>query len=143
MPSTSAQTIHYGNPSLSQISYPTPLVNPTLNAGGPGTPLPASSTHSTGLPLPLGVPRPIYSYIRNFEGITGYKTFPDPARRGSPLGLRADEYFTAHGYQAGTVNLIQQTYETATGMNEFVDQLSGRGLPITEARYIYNLICDN
>ena len=49
----------------------------------------------------------------------------------------------AHGYQAGTVRSIQQAYKTATGMNEFVDELSGRGLPITEAQYIYNIICDN
>ena len=93
--------------------------------------------------VPCPLPRPIYSYTRNLEGITGYKISPDPTAGGSALGVRANDYLTAHGYQAGTVNLIQQAYEAVTGMNEFVDRLSGGGLPITEAQYIYNIICDN
>jgi len=137
--------MHHTGPTFSQFFPSTP--NPTLNIGGSGTLYPMFSTHSAGLPLPSVVPRlaprPIYSYIWNLEGITGYKAFPDPTTGGLALGVRANEYFTAHGYQTGTVNLIQQAYEAASGMNDFVDQLSGGGLPITEARYIYDIICGN
>ena len=56
------------------------------------------------------------------------------------MGVRANEYFSAHGYLPGTMRLIQRVYEEAEDMNAFVDQLSGEGVPITEARYMYALI---
>ena len=56
------------------------------------------------------------------------------------MGMHANEYFSAHGYLPGTVRLIQKLYEEANDMNTFVDRLSGEGVPITEARYMYTLI---
>ena len=56
------------------------------------------------------------------------------------MGMRADQYFLAHGYQPGTVRLIQKVYEEAGDMNAFVNHLSGQGVPITEAQYMYSII---
>lgn len=56
------------------------------------------------------------------------------------MGPRADAYFSAHGYRPGSVMLIQNTYENADGIDDFVRRLAGEGVPITEARYIYALI---
>ena len=50
------------------------------------------------------------------------------------MGTCADQYFSAHGYQPGTVRLIQKVYEEAGDMNAFVNHLSGQGVPITEAQ---------
>jgi hypothetical protein len=83
---------------------------------------------------------PIYSYIRELEGIVGYKTSPDPPAQASAMGAHADKYFLAHSYLTGTVQLIQRVYEEADGVNTFVDRLSGQGVPIMEAQYIHTLI---
>lgn len=56
------------------------------------------------------------------------------------MGGHADDYFSAHGYRTGTVRLIQKVYEEAEDVATFVDRLSKEGLPISEARYMYNLI---
>ena len=85
-------------------------------------------------------PQPVYSYIRNCTGIVGSRTSPSPSAGFLLMGMRANEYFSAHGYLPGTVRLIQKLYEEANDMNTFVDRLSGEGVPITEARYMYTLI---
>ena len=56
------------------------------------------------------------------------------------MGTYADDYFAAHGYLPGTVDLIQKAYERARGADTFVDRLSKEGVPIAEAQYMYNLI---
>ena len=74
-------------------------------------------------------------------GIVGYETKPTTrANRSSSLGPAADDYLWAHGYQRGSVRLIREVYEKSGGMNDFVDELAGAGLAITEARYIFSLI---
>lgn len=59
------------------------------------------------------------------------------------MGAHADAYFSAHGYKAGTVRLIQRAFEEADGMDDFVNRLSKEGVPITEAQYMYTLICSS
>jgi hypothetical protein len=56
------------------------------------------------------------------------------------LGTAADEYLWAHSYQPGSIQLIQEMYERAAGMDDFVDELAAAGLAMTEARYIFTLI---
>ena len=82
----------------------------------------------------------IYSYVRNFKGIVGYKTSPGSPARDSVMGTYANDYFAAHGYLPGTVELIQKVYERAGGADAFVERLSEEGVPIAEAQYMYNLI---
>jgi nucleotide-binding universal stress UspA family protein len=93
----------------------------------------------------MTVPRPptepIYSYVRNFKGVIGYKTSPgSSSTKDSVMGAHADDYFSAHGYQPGTVRLIQKAYEEAEEAGVFVDRVSKEGIPIAEAQYMYNLI---
>jgi hypothetical protein len=68
---------------------------------------------------------PIYSYVRSLKGIIGYRTSPGAPAVGSAMGAHADTYFLAHGYQLGTVRLIQKAYEEADGMDTFVEHASG------------------
>jgi hypothetical protein len=87
--------------------------------------------------------QPVYSYIRSFQGIIGQRTTPPNPTKASLMGARADEYFSAHGYRPGTVQLIQTVYEDADDMDAFVAQLSRQGVAITEAQYMYSLIHGN
>jgi hypothetical protein len=83
---------------------------------------------------------PIDSYIRTFKGIIGHTTSPLFSAGGSMMGAHADAYFSAHGYKSGTVRMIQRAYKEADGMDAFVNRLSGEGVPIAEAQYMYTLI---
>lgn len=58
----------------------------------------------------------------------------------SPLGVRANNYLWAHGYQPGSIRLIQRAYESANGIDDFTTELGDAGVPIAEGRYIFSLI---
>lgn len=58
------------------------------------------------------------------------------------LGCTADDYLWAHGYEPGSIRIIQQEYERADEVNDFVDNLAAAGMAVTEARYLYALIHD-
>lgn len=83
---------------------------------------------------------PVFHNIRYLSGIVGYKTTPTPRTNNLALGPAADDYLWAHGYQQGSIQLIQRMYERATRMDGFVAELAREGVPITEGRYIFSLI---
>ena len=58
----------------------------------------------------------------------------------SALGPAVNHYLWAHGYQPGSIRLIQDIYERADDVDSFVDQLADAGVPIAEGRYISSLI---
>ena len=104
-------------------------------------PPPSPSPHPAATQRSLS--HPIYSHVRDFTGLIDSANLPTSPTRPSLMGTRANEYFSAHGYLPGVVRIIETIYNKAADMNAFVDQLSGRGVPITEARYMYALITDN
>jgi hypothetical protein len=66
-----------------------------------------------------------------------------PSRRSNNpnLNAAANEYFWTHGYQAGTVQLIQQIFEEASESTAFMERVTAAGgISIKEAEYIYHLI---
>lgn len=58
----------------------------------------------------------------------------------SALNPAANNYLWAHGYQPGSIRLIQDMYERARDMSAFVNDLAHAGVPIAEGRYIFSLI---
>jgi len=92
--------------------------------------------------IPEEQPQLTFRHTRVLTGIIGHETRPTARPSTTVLGAAADEYLWAHGYEPGSVRVIQRLYERARGMNEFVDELAAAGVSITEARYIFNLIHD-
>ena len=58
----------------------------------------------------------------------------------SALTPAANQYLWAHGYQAGSIQLIQSMYERANDADSFANELAVSGVPIAEGRYIFSLI---
>jgi len=58
----------------------------------------------------------------------------------SALNPAVGRYLWAHGYQPGSIRLIQNMYERANDMDSFVDELADAGIPVTEGQYIFTLI---
>lgn len=56
------------------------------------------------------------------------------------LSPAADYYLWAHGYQPGSIRLIQDMYERAENMDCFIDELAKAGVPVAEGQYIFTLI---
>lgn len=83
----------------------------------------------------------VFRQLCDLSGVTGYEFSPTiQTNARSVLGVAADDYLWAHGYQQGSVNLIKRIYERTGRMDTFADQLSMEGVPVAEARYIYSLI---
>ena len=73
-------------------------------------------------------------------GIVGCELVPSTMSVNMVLGPAADNYLWAHGYQPGSIQLIQRSYERATDMESFVNQLADAGVPIAEGHYVFSLI---
>lgn len=103
----------------------------------PEVPPPAAQETITPREMPQGN---VFRLVRDISGIIGYETEPTRGPRTTVLGPAADQYFWAHGYLPGTVNLIQRSYARSTGREDFVEELKQSGVPVTEAIYMYTLI---
>ena len=83
----------------------------------------------------------VFRYVRNLSGVVGHELTPSTmTTMSSALNPAINHYLWAHGYQPGSIQLIQEIYERARDMSAFVDDLAGAGIPIAEGRYIYSLI---
>ncbi|KAJ7447385.1 hypothetical protein B0H11DRAFT_1929744 [Mycena galericulata] len=86
-----------------------------------------STSVSAGEP-PRSTPRPIFSHIRDFAGITGTiygSTSGSPAyTQYDQLGKHAAHYLQAHGYTAETIEEIQSIWLSCKDVDEFVGLLN-------------------
>jgi hypothetical protein len=111
------------------------------NAGLPSWNRPLSfSTHMLPDTTEVMTPQHIFRHIRQLSGIVGSESTPSTMTSNSALGPAANLYLWAHGYQPGSIRLIQEKYERAESMASFVDELADAGIPIAEGRYIFSLI---
>lgn len=87
-------------------------------------------------------PRRVYQYMRELSGIQSTLYSPPPADD-TPLpsfGDVADSYLEAHGYSSRALLCIQHALDISVSGQQFVDDISGRGLPVTEARWLWFII---
>jgi hypothetical protein len=85
--------------------------------------------------------RIVYRHKRSLEGIVGECYFDDqPTIVTSALGQAADEYLHAHGYQPGSIRLIQKFFEEAGTKDDFVSRMAQHGVPVAEAVYLHSLV---
>jgi len=142
---TSHHAGHYAYPQ--QPPFITP-VNSRARISSPVPPpwAPSSSSatrpaqHTPPEPVPGRKSRPIFRNIRSLSGIVGCEITPTYRTNSSMLGTYADNYLWAHGYQPGSVHLIQQAYERASGVDDFANELASSGVPVAEGQYIFSLI---
>jgi hypothetical protein len=117
---------------------------------------PASPTKAWTYPIkaPASPTKPpakrIYTHHRNLKGII--KSFETPTTvSGSEddlpsfegLGVMADQYLQAHGYVASAVLHIVAARNIANCGNDFTEYLCTKGMPTTEAEFLWNLIMLN
>ena len=140
--------------SLHQISPLSPLqwqlpttssirVGPTCdyNAGLLSWNRPLSfSTHMLPDTAEVTTPQHIFRHIRQLSDIVGSESTPSTMTSNSALGPAANLYLWAHGYQPGSIRLIQEKYERAGSMASFVNELADADIPIAEGWYIFSLI---
>ena len=83
----------------------------------------------------------VFRHTRDLSGIVGFETVPSPRLKNLGLNTAANDYLWVHGYQEGTIHLIQQIYEMSTSVTYFSEKLAASGgISIAEAEYIYDLI---
>ncbi|KAG1889580.1 hypothetical protein F4604DRAFT_1915442 [Suillus subluteus] len=87
-------------------------------------------------------PRRVYQYVRELSGIQSTLYSPPPADD-IPLpsfGDVPDSYLEAHGYSSCALLCVQHALDVSASGQQFVDNLSGRGLPVAEARWLWFII---
>lgn len=62
-------------------------------------------------------------------------------RLSTGLGDEVDWYLSAHGYTAEAAGIIADSYRRYLTSNVFVAFLCGRGMPHSEAEWIWGFIC--
>ena len=83
----------------------------------------------------------VFRYVRHLSGIVGFEYTPSTmTAAGSALSPAANHSLWAHGYQPGSIRLIQGMYKGAEDMSTFVNELANTSIPIAEGRYIFSLI---
>lgn len=84
----------------------------------------------------------VYQYVQELSGIQSTLYSPLPADD-IPLpsfGDVPDSYLESHGYSHRTLLCVQHALDVSVSGQQFVDNLSGRGLPITEAQWLWFII---
>jgi hypothetical protein len=100
-----------------------------------------SGTQARNHPTPTSV----YRYSRNLAGVTGTVSVSEASALSDDpplpfLGAAAMTYLQAHGYDTPSILHIATAYQNAFSVNDFALGLSSKGLPITEAYYIWSII---
>lgn len=94
--------------------------------------------------LPLSLPRQkVHQHVRNLQGIVETLVQPSAVEDKTPwpfLGDTAMDYLRSHGYDTPSVLHIASIYQQAHSDEDFVNQLADKGLPVTEARFLYRII---
>jgi len=129
---------HHVGPSRHSLNTHTPCVphyRPTRFV------LPATiPSHSTAYLQP-GPGIRVFHHIRDLSGIVGSESVPLRRSDNPNFNATANSYFWIHGYQRGTIQLIQQTYEASDSAASFAESIAvSGGISIMEGQYIYGLI---
>lgn len=84
----------------------------------------------------------VHQFIRELSGITGahYQASPHDDTPLPSFGDMADGYLQSHGYTARAVLCIAHAVEVSQSGEDFVRDISGRGLSVTEARWLWQII---
>jgi hypothetical protein len=93
----------------------------------------------------------VLRYTRSLVGITGVVTIPSidysdsfpEAMAPTGLGEAADAYLNAHGYDANSRLHIMYAARENSGLADFVAGLCGKGMPMSEAEWLWHLLSDN
>ncbi|KAG1895721.1 uncharacterized protein F5891DRAFT_1193895 [Suillus fuscotomentosus] len=84
----------------------------------------------------------VYQYMRELSGIQSTLYSPPPADD-TPLrsfGDIPDSYLEAHGYSSRALLCIQHALDVSMSGQQFVNNLSSRGLPVAEARWLWLIV---
>ncbi|KAG1871912.1 hypothetical protein C8R48DRAFT_670344 [Suillus tomentosus] len=87
-------------------------------------------------------PLRVYQYVWELSGIQSTLYSPPPADD-TPLpsfGDIPDSYLEAHGYSSRALLCIQHTLDVSMSGQQFVNNLSSRGLPVAEAWWLWFII---
>ncbi|KAG2157043.1 hypothetical protein DEU56DRAFT_905720 [Suillus clintonianus] len=87
-------------------------------------------------------PARVYQYMQELSGIQSTLYSPPPADD-TPLpsfGDIPDSYLEAHGYSSRALLCIQHALDISMSGQQFVYNLSGRGLPVAEAQWLWFII---
>ncbi|KAL6307293.1 hypothetical protein BKA93DRAFT_823424 [Sparassis latifolia] len=82
----------------------------------------------------------IYQHIQNLAGIV--KTLLGPCTDSTPalsLGHQVDAYLQAHGYSNDANMTICHAYSLSGTLEEFIEKLAPKGMPIKEIKYLWCL----
>jgi hypothetical protein len=128
-----SESSSYGQSSAS-VGTTLPVTPKALHTWRTATPGSALQTVGTS-------PR-VYQFIRELNGIQGayYQALPLDDTPLPSFGDVADGYLQSHGYTARAVLCIAHAVEVSQSGEDFVHDISGRGLAITEARWLWLLI---
>jgi hypothetical protein len=102
----------------------------------------ASSTSNSIVSAPQ-VGTVIFQHVRNLSGITATLSEPPVVDDEPPLpflGNLAKSYLQAHGYNTSSILHISCSYQQSSSADDFVNSLSRKGLPVTEAKYLWDII---
>lgn len=103
-----------------------------------------SPYQSAGSPSPS--PPIALHYTRSLSGITGTvfigesHNFDLDSPPAGVLGIAAEKYLFAHGYQASAIWSIIHAFREANSSQDFTHYLCARGMPLLEAEYLFELI---
>jgi hypothetical protein len=56
------------------------------------------------------------------------------------LGNLAKSYLQAHGYDTSSILHISCSYQQSSSADDFTDSLSRKGLPVKEAKFLWDII---
>jgi hypothetical protein len=85
----------------------------------------------------------VYSHIRSLQGVIGSLARPSssqPQEHDPVLGVHADTFLSAYGYQTSAKWQIHDAHKDAESVDEFVDILMAEGMAQTEAEWMWNII---
>ncbi|KAG2153355.1 hypothetical protein DEU56DRAFT_907784 [Suillus clintonianus] len=128
-----SESSSYGQSSAS-VGTILPVTPKALRTWRTTTPGSASQIVSTS-------PR-VHQFIRDLNGIQGAH-YHAPPLDDTPLpsfGDVTDGYLQSHGYTARAILCIAHAVEVSQSGEDFVHDISGRGLAITEAQWLWLLI---
>jgi hypothetical protein len=61
----------------------------------------------------------------------------------SGLGDGVDQYFNAHGYDAGSRLHVMYAWRENSGIHDFIAYLSGKGMTKFEAEWVWRLVVEH
>ncbi|KAG2126011.1 uncharacterized protein EDB93DRAFT_1257814 [Suillus bovinus] len=138
-------TIHQSSASQRQHRVPQPAGFQQLAARFEQLQVTSPSPYqSAGSPSPS--PPIALHYTRSLSGITGTvfigesHNFDLDSPPAGVLGIAAEKYLFAHGYQASAIWSIIHAFREANSSQDFTHYPCARGMPLLEAEYLFELI---